>query len=139
MKRNDELRQQYRDENAHHCELCGVLKKLGVKLNCEGGRGLDLHHVVGGIGRFDQWSNFLMICRPAHDWCHKVPREARIVCAWVKLKKGEINEEEFREASGMHLEGAIEIAMSGTDLLPGFLGLGVDVIQELKKEQRTCK
>lgn len=128
-----DLRQRYRRENEHRCELCGVLAKLGVKLDCQGDRGLDLHHIVGGLGRWDQWSNFLMICRPAHDWCHKMPRESRIVSAWAKLKKGELNEEEFKAASGMHLEGALEIAMSEVDLLPGFVGLGIDVVQELKK------
>lgn len=131
--KNIGLRQLYRDDN-YRCELCSVLKTVGIKLLCQGERGLDLHHIVGGTGgRWDVWGNFLTICRPAHNWCHKFPREGRIVCVSVKWAKGEMSETEWKSVSGQYLEGSLEIAMSGADLLPGFVELGAKVIEEIKK------
>lgn len=127
-----ELRQQYRESN-YKCELCGVLKKCGVRLDCNGDYGLECHHICGGAGgRWDQWSNLLMICRPAHEWCHKCPREAKIVSVYAKWKKGELSESEYHAASGMYLVGALEIAFAGVEL-PGFVELGLEVIDDLTK------
>ena len=70
------------------------------------GPACDPHHLWGGTsGRDDTITNLIALSREAHDWCHTYPTEGRVIGLWVKYKKMELNEDEFKAASGKTIAG----------------------------------
>lgn len=132
-----ELRQRYKSENSHRCELCWLLTRLGVVIHCEGDRGLEVHHGIPGAGsRWDVVEALLCVCRPAHEFCHKHPREGRIAFLFVKVGKAEFDEDVLKRCSGQFQSGWLENQIASGDLLEGFTLLAeqcLDLIQEFKK------
>lgn len=102
---NLELRANYREANPV-CELGAMLRKARLILTPDDSA--DIHHIVGGNGRrWDLWSNLITVSRTVHQWIHAHPIDGRLICLGHKLSKGELDLEEFRRASGMHLAGWI--------------------------------
>lgn len=76
-------------------------------------------------------SNLISGCRPCHSWKTRHETEGRIVGYAVKVKKGEMNEAEFRAISGQIFRGWLENKIDG-GLLPGFLEVAVDLLEALE-------
>jgi len=99
------LRFNYREDNP----LCELGAALRGTVWCQIGG--EVHHVVGNFGqRCDLMSNLISACRPCHDWCHENDRDARLICAAIKIKKDELDVEEWKTASGKVLAGYAENA-----------------------------
>lgn len=68
----------------------------------------EAHHLVGGSGRKDIWSNLLTVCGGAHAWIEANPVAGRIVCAYLKHAKGELDLESYNHLFGQSLVAWLE-------------------------------
>lgn len=66
---------------------------------------LEVHHLVGGSGRVDVVSNLLVVSCINHSWIEGNPVDGRIVCAFIKQRKGELDAKNYRELFGQSLVG----------------------------------
>lgn len=123
QKRNSRVVESYR-ENFPTCEVAGWwLQVAGPKhadamQMCEAyrdktdGQWLDcpvVHHILGGINRFDVPTNLITICGYAHDWIHtQDPIAGRIVCWRVKLTKCELDRQDILDFARIHVAGWLE-------------------------------
>lgn len=92
-----------------------VAKYVDENPECEFGKHFDqfpksdahhTHHIFGGnAGRKDLLSNIIRLSADAHDWCHRFPSQGRVLAIYVKHLKGEMDLDEFKQCSGMHLAG----------------------------------
>ena len=129
--KNIDLRRDYASQFPR-CELCPTINKL-VGFRCNGERGVEAHHVVGGTGgRWDVVPNLIMVCRPVHDWGHKHPREFRIACLAVKLAKNEFDRDVMKQVSGVFMDGWLANVMEQDDLLEGFCLLASNTLATMK-------
>lgn len=106
------IRKRYR--NAHkNCEVAVFLAKhnavrawarsLGF-LDVTGA--LQIDHLWGGTaGRIDLWSMLIAVCPAWHAWKTENFTQGLLLFLAVKQSKNEINADEFRQCSGMHLDG----------------------------------
>jgi hypothetical protein len=69
---------------------------------------LETHHLVGGSGRVDVVSNLLVVSCINHSWIERNPVDGRIVCAFIKWRKGELDVVSYRELFGQSLVGWLE-------------------------------
>jgi hypothetical protein len=100
------VRKQYRDAN-QCCEVEAFLAEIkGWKPTFTDA--LEVHHLAGGSGRVDVVSNLLVVSHINHSWIEGNPVDGRIVCAFVKWKKGELDAENYRELFGQSLAGWLE-------------------------------
>jgi len=66
----------------------------------------EINHIFSLRMRPDLHSNIIHLSsRAHHQFFHAFPTSGRILSIWVKWKKSEIDEEEFKFASGMYLPG----------------------------------
>lgn len=66
----------------------------------------EVHHIFSVRRRWDLLSNIIHISHESHvSWCHAFPIDSRILCLLVKARKGELDHEEIRKASGMYPAG----------------------------------
>lgn len=86
-----------------HCEVSPLLRLWGMESFT--GWPLEIHHLIGGSGRVDAWSNLVTVNRATHRWIERNPRDGRIVCLILKGRKGELNPADFRQFSGQLLAG----------------------------------
>lgn len=121
---NVEFRELYRSRNPS-CEIgdrlvfAGELEKY--TLWC-----VEAHHIFGGKGRWDLMGNLICLSRESHAWCHKFPSVGRIVCLYVKLRKGELILDDVHTASGQYLEGWLE---NHQPLTEPYIGMWRELIQ----------
>lgn len=98
------LRHEYAVENPD-CELGRWLPKQFSREDST-----ECHHIM--TGRRDLRTNLLMVCRNAHAWCEQFKADGRVLALFVKHSKGELDQQEFRTASGFYLPGWLLMAES---------------------------
>lgn len=103
---NIPLRSEYRDSNPA-CELTKYLRTHGIALGRDDS--CEVHHIIGVGRRVDVVPNLITLSRTVHAWAHQNLQDARIVCLWRKMTKGELDAETFRYCSGRHLAGWLDI------------------------------
>lgn len=97
------LRRDYRENNPW-CELSPLLK-LGRHVPMA-----HIHHICGGrLGRWDLLTNLLSVSAEAHDWAEKHKTDGRILALYVKMQKGELDQQEFHKVTGLYLEGWLDV------------------------------
>jgi hypothetical protein len=69
--------------------------------------GAHIHHIAHSSRRWDLRSNLIHLCVDAHNWCHKHPQDGALICLRVKVRKDEMDLEEFFTAAGMRLAGYV--------------------------------
>lgn len=114
-KKNRTLKQSYRLENPQ-CEIHEHLEgELWDSIRIDlGNRRVEdwqpeIHHIWGGHAhRWDIVPNLIALSKPAHAYCHLMPQHGRIVCLWVKLWKGELDRELWRECMGFDPIGILD-------------------------------
>ena len=126
-----EGRETYRMSN-FACETCRPLLKLGVLISRHLQNGIQIHHIYGStFGRKELLTNWICVCPGCHHFCHEFPREGRIICVWVKLKKHEFDPAEYHSCTGQYAEGTLGIYRDGT-LKQGFDGVAADCLLMLE-------
>lgn len=68
-----------------------------------------VHHIWrGGVGlKVDIPSLLITVSPAAHDYVHKAPKHGVVACVYTKMKKGEYDNEEVRQATGRNLLATI--------------------------------
>lgn len=98
---NRELREAYRDANPL-CEFRKWIPEL-FRLPKDGE---EINHIFSVGRRPDTLTNLIHLSRIAHhEFFHAHPIEGRMLSIWVKWKKNEFDNDEFKDASGMFLAG----------------------------------
>ena len=88
--RDSSLRERYRESVNGCCEV------HQYRECCNGGIA-HVHHITAGPHRNDVWSNLLCVCEWSHLWIHaEQPIDGRVLCWWVKHRKGEFDVPEIR-------------------------------------------
>ena len=74
----------------------------------------DPHHIAGGANGADRWdlvTNLSAVCDLSHKWCERFRPEGFIVCAKMKIDKGEWDDVAMRETVlGLRRPGASVIS-----------------------------
>lgn len=98
----ENLRRRYDYENDNpFCELTPWFKRYLPDQVDHNDPSLDIHHIFHVGQRYDLVSNLIAISRSVHQWGHlQHPVDFRVLCLWKKWKKGELNLDEVRLASG---------------------------------------
>lgn len=98
---NRDLRAEYAAANPT-CELTELLKRIGVSVaRYELGLPDQVHHIVGRThGTYDVVSNLITVSAAVHAWIHDNQRQGRVLCLWLKAKKGELDAAELNAAWG---------------------------------------
>jgi len=92
------LREQYRADNP----LCELYRFDNIPAKRDGA---EINHIFSVRKRFDLLSNLIHLSVEAHRWFHEYPIDGRVMSLFVKLEKGELNNEEIKTASGMYIAG----------------------------------
>jgi len=95
-----------------NCELAEWIPQFRVNDN-PFSKADETNHIFGGTsGRHDSVTNLIRLSVENHRWFHRFPADGRVCCLWVKHQKGQIDEAEFREASGVYIAGWLLCAQS---------------------------
>lgn len=71
-----------------------------------GGRlGQEINHIFSTRKRWDLRSNIIHLSAEAHRWFHQHPIDGRVMCLFAKHLKGELDDNEIKQASGKHIAG----------------------------------
>jgi hypothetical protein len=109
--RNDFIIQTYKRQ-FNYCEYCAL---DGYDITT----GLELHHIIGGVGRNDKLWNIIHLCRPCHELAttHKngvVAVSYNLSFFALKYLKGEISDKTLDEIQlkdeVLHLKKGLEPA-----------------------------
>lgn len=98
------------------CELGEWLPKFFPCSNAN-----ETHHIFSIRRRPDLTSNLLRLSCESHRLCEQYKNDMRVVCIWVKHMKSELDQEEFKTASGFYLPGWLAKTTTRIDWVQPYL------------------
>ena len=97
------LQDQYR-EQWDYCEVSPWLRRNWPAMYFRDEQ-LDLHHIVPGCGgRWDVWTNMIRVNHSFHLWVDRDGFNTNVIALYVKLRKNELELDEYRKCAGWRLE-----------------------------------
>ena len=126
MKRTGFIRRRSKTNSRTHENRALVAAYRADNPGCElfqfseipgGPKGAEINHIFSTRKRWDLTSNIIHLSEAAHRWFHQFPIDGRVACLIVKYRKGELDDAEIKQASGMHLAGWLATKVPTMDFL----------------------
>lgn len=94
-----EMRYEYLMSHSE-CAYCAVVPKSEYR-HCNNER-FDVEHIFQRMdSKLDDPCNYVICCRTAHEWKHRMSILGRIAALYWKWKHGELDRERLRELVGL--------------------------------------